>query len=127
MTKPRTGITKYLSNIVDETRNFLDEMVDRARDVEHDVRETVSKAVANDEPDKQDGADAASAPGGPVPGGSGVPGATGLATAAELTDVAALVASLTAKVDELSSQIAGLANRVDELASERKAAADDRK
>src|SRR3712207_6310410 len=111
MTKRRTGITKYFSNIVDETRDFLDEMVDRARDVEHDVRDSVSRAVANDEPDEKDES-GTNTPGEPVPG------TTGLATAVEVT-------SLASKVDELAEQVASLMEKVDKLARADKAATDD--
>lgn len=44
----RSGIVKYLGNLVDSTKDFVDDVLDRGHDVERDVRATARKAFKND-------------------------------------------------------------------------------
>jgi Ran GTPase-activating protein (RanGAP) involved in mRNA processing and transport len=44
-TKRRTGIIKFIGNVLDESKDLVDDLLCRAREVEHDVRDTVRRAV----------------------------------------------------------------------------------
>ncbi|KOV83457.1 hypothetical protein [Nocardia sp. NRRL S-836] len=50
-TRQRQGIIKFLGNIVDESKNMVDDLLDRAHDVERDLRSTVRRALDTDEGD----------------------------------------------------------------------------
>ncbi|MFC4913818.1 hypothetical protein [Actinomadura gamaensis] len=43
--RSRSGISRYLSSVIDDTRDFLDDVLDRGSEVERDVRGTVRRAV----------------------------------------------------------------------------------
>ncbi|EME97478.1 hypothetical protein J7W19_00150 [Streptomyces mobaraensis NBRC 13819 = DSM 40847] len=51
----RTGLIRFIGNVIDDAKEFTDECLDRMRDVEHDLRKTVSDNVRPgrdaDEPD----------------------------------------------------------------------------
>ncbi|MFI0743435.1 hypothetical protein ACH4PU_36005 [Streptomyces sp. NPDC021100] len=49
----RTGITRFIGNVLDDAKDFTDECLDRARDLEHDVRKAISKAVRPDKDDEE--------------------------------------------------------------------------
>lgn len=53
-TRRRRGLTGYIGNIVDDTKDFVDDMLDRARDAEHDTRETATKLVRNEDGDEDE-------------------------------------------------------------------------
>jgi polyhydroxyalkanoate synthesis regulator phasin len=48
----RTGITRFLGNIVDDTKEFIDDVLDRTRDTEHDLRDTARRLLRYDEEDE---------------------------------------------------------------------------
>jgi ABC-type transporter Mla subunit MlaD len=48
-TRRRSGVVKYLGNIIDDTKDLVDDLLDRARDIEHDVRDTARKAFDYDD------------------------------------------------------------------------------
>jgi len=39
----RSGLIHYLSNMVDDTKDFVDDLLDRGRDTEHDLRDTARR------------------------------------------------------------------------------------
>ncbi|SDD57015.1 hypothetical protein [Actinokineospora iranica] len=80
-TRRRTGIIKAIDNIVDELKELADDMLDRAGDVERDVRDTICRAVKceDDDHDERTRDD-------------------------ELAELRAVLVRLTQKVDELSSR-----------------------
>ncbi|GAA2939596.1 hypothetical protein [Streptomyces enissocaesilis] len=41
----RTGITKFVGNVLEEAKDFADSVLDRTRDLEHDLRNAVSKPL----------------------------------------------------------------------------------
>ncbi|MGW0563215.1 hypothetical protein ACWDZ4_22030 [Streptomyces sp. NPDC003016] len=41
----RTGITKFVGNVLDEAKDLADDVLERARDLEHDLRNAVSRCV----------------------------------------------------------------------------------
>ncbi|MEU5583436.1 hypothetical protein ABZ791_38015 [Streptomyces huasconensis] len=45
MSQQRSGITKYISNILDDTKTMIDEILDKARDFETDARDSISRNV----------------------------------------------------------------------------------
>lgn len=47
----RTGITKFLGNIIDDTKEFVDDVLDRTRDAERDLRDTARRALRYDDDD----------------------------------------------------------------------------
>lgn len=53
----RSGITGYLGNIADDTKDFVDDMLDRARDTEHDMRDTATRLVRYEDDDEQEEVD----------------------------------------------------------------------
>lgn len=78
--KRRTGIVRYLGNIVDETKDLVDDLLDRGRDLEHDLRDTARKAFDYEDDDEDD------------------------SVRRELAALRCALTSLTAKVDELAGR-----------------------
>ncbi len=79
-TGQRRGIIKFLGNIVDDSKEVVDDILDRARDVEKDLRSTARKALDDDDDDD----------------GDRVP-------AADIASLQAALAELTAKVNQLAA------------------------
>lgn len=59
--RKRTGIIGYLGNIADDTKEYVDDLLDRGRDVDRDVRTTARRALRDDEDDESATADDLSA------------------------------------------------------------------
>jgi polyhydroxyalkanoate synthesis regulator phasin len=76
----RSGIVKYLGNIVDDTKDLVDDLLDRGRDVEHDLRGTARRTFERDDEDED------------------------RAVRQELAALRITLATLTRKVDELATQ-----------------------
>ena len=76
--RQRRGIIKFLGNIVDDTKDVVDDMLDRARDVERDLRSTARKALDTDDEDDEE-------------------------PAADIASLQAALAELSAKVDQLAA------------------------
>jgi polyhydroxyalkanoate synthesis regulator phasin len=53
--RKRTGIVGYLGNIVDDTKDYIDDMLDRGREVDRDVRSTARRVLRDDRDDDLDG------------------------------------------------------------------------
>jgi polyhydroxyalkanoate synthesis regulator phasin len=54
--------TRFLEDIVDDTKDLVDDLIDRAKDVEEDARDAVTDFVdddSDDEADKRDAGEAA--------------------------------------------------------------------
>ncbi|MEU1144504.1 hypothetical protein ACFYO9_11590 [Streptomyces sp. NPDC005863] len=51
MMRHRKGLSRFLHDIVEDTKNLLDEVTDSIGDVEHDTRSAVSRALRPDERD----------------------------------------------------------------------------
>ncbi|MEV0681815.1 hypothetical protein AB0I60_35380 [Actinosynnema sp. NPDC050436] len=49
--RKRSGIIGYLGNIVDDTKEYIDDVLDRGHDVDHDVRSTARRALHGDDSD----------------------------------------------------------------------------
>ncbi|MFD0385827.1 hypothetical protein ACFQ2B_36115 [Streptomyces stramineus] len=47
----RSGLIRFIGDVLDDAKDFTDECLDRARDLEHDLRTAASNAVR---PDKDD-------------------------------------------------------------------------
>ena len=47
--------TRFLEDIVDDTKVFVDDLIDRAKDVEEDARDSVVDLVDNDDDDDEKG------------------------------------------------------------------------
>ncbi|MEU4796680.1 hypothetical protein [Streptomyces sp. NPDC023327] len=47
MTSKRTGITKFVDEVVDSTRDLTDGILDRLSDAEHDFRKGLTRVVEN--------------------------------------------------------------------------------
>jgi hypothetical protein len=45
----RKSITRLIEDVVDDTKGLVDDVVDRAKDVERDGRKAVRRAVADDD------------------------------------------------------------------------------
>ncbi|MGW5531876.1 hypothetical protein [Streptomyces xanthochromogenes] len=45
MSRRRTGIARFVGKVLDETKTFADDILDRATDLEHDVRRAVSNSL----------------------------------------------------------------------------------
>jgi Ran GTPase-activating protein (RanGAP) involved in mRNA processing and transport len=62
MARKRTGLVRYIGNVVDDTKDFVDDVLDRGREIEHDVRQTVRRAVEEreDEDERDDRGDTVS-------------------------------------------------------------------
>jgi hypothetical protein len=50
----RTGVAKFLGNIVDDTKEFVDDVLDRTRDAEKDLRDAARRALRYDDDDEQE-------------------------------------------------------------------------
>jgi len=50
----RTGITKFLGNVIDDTKEFVDDVLDRTRDAERDLRDTARRALRYDDDDEDE-------------------------------------------------------------------------
>lgn len=48
-TRHRQGVIKLLGNIADDSKELLDDLIDRARDVDRDLRDTTRRALKNDD------------------------------------------------------------------------------
>jgi hypothetical protein len=53
----RGGLFGYLGNVVDDTKDFVDDMLDRARDSEHDMRDTATRLVRYEDDDESEDVD----------------------------------------------------------------------
>ncbi|MFE9688008.1 hypothetical protein [Streptomyces sp. NPDC006285] len=49
MTRHRSGMSRFLHDIVDDTKDLLDDITDSLSDVEHDTRRSVSRALRPDD------------------------------------------------------------------------------
>lgn len=49
MARRSNSLTKFLQDVVDNSKDLVDDLIERGQDVESDVRSGVSKAVGNDE------------------------------------------------------------------------------
>ncbi|MBW0090464.1 hypothetical protein I4I73_03155 [Pseudonocardia sp. KRD-184] len=54
MARRSNSLTKFLQDVVDNSKDLVDDLIDRGRDVESDVRTGVSKAVSNEDDDHTD-------------------------------------------------------------------------
>lgn len=52
MARRRTGITRYVGNMVDNTKDFVDDVLDRSHDLEDDLRETGRRALEDRDDDR---------------------------------------------------------------------------
>ncbi|GCD41915.1 hypothetical protein [Streptomyces paromomycinus] len=43
MSQQRSGITKYVSNVLDDTKTMIDDVIDKVRDFETDARDSISR------------------------------------------------------------------------------------
>lgn len=50
--RKRTGIIGFLGNIADDTKEYVDDLLDRSRDVDRDVRSTARRTLRDDEDDE---------------------------------------------------------------------------
>ena len=80
MSKRKNTFTRFIEDIVDDTKDFVDDIIDRAKDLETDVRDAVKDAIDDDESDDS------------KVSGSG----------AEVAQLQAALAELTAKVNQLA-------------------------
>jgi polyhydroxyalkanoate synthesis regulator phasin len=51
--------TRFLEDIVDDTKDFVDDLIDRAKDVEENTKDAVVDVVDEDEGDERDAQEAA--------------------------------------------------------------------
>jgi len=51
--------TRFLEDIVDDTKDFVDDLIDRAKDVEENTKDSVVDVVDEDEGDERDAQEAA--------------------------------------------------------------------
>ena len=79
MSKRKNTFTRFIEDVVDDTKDFVDDILDRAKDLETDVRDAVKDAIDDDESDSK-------------VSGSG----------AEVAQLQAALAELTAKVNQLA-------------------------
>jgi polyhydroxyalkanoate synthesis regulator phasin len=49
----RIGLTKFIGNIVDDTKDFIDDVLDRARDAERDLRDTAQRTFRSDDEEEE--------------------------------------------------------------------------
>ncbi|RKT54507.1 hypothetical protein [Saccharothrix australiensis] len=47
--RKRTGIIGYLGNIVDDTKEYLDDVLDRGHEIDHDLRRTTRRAFRGED------------------------------------------------------------------------------
>lgn len=52
--RKRNGIIGYLGNIVDDTKEYIDDVLDRGHDVDHDLRSTARRALHGDDDSDSD-------------------------------------------------------------------------
>ena len=79
MSKRKNTFTRFIEDVVDDTKDFVDDILDRAKDLETDVRDAVKDAIDDDESDsKTSGSNA------------------------EVAQLQAALAELTAKVNQLA-------------------------
>ncbi|MEU3370456.1 hypothetical protein ABZ734_08235 [Streptomyces sp. NPDC006660] len=57
MTRHRSGLSRFLHDIVADIKDLLDDVTDSLGDVEHDTRASVSRALRPDDHDRRDGRD----------------------------------------------------------------------
>ncbi|MFE9411255.1 hypothetical protein ACFYN0_21100 [Streptomyces sp. NPDC006704] len=57
MTRHRSGLSRFLHDIVADIKDLLDDVTDSLGDVEHDTRASVSRALRPDDRDRRDGRD----------------------------------------------------------------------
>ncbi len=79
MSKRKNTFTRFIEDIVDDTKDFVDDIIDRAKDLETDARDAIKDVVDDDEGDSK---------------GSG--------SSAEVAELEAALAELTAKVNQLA-------------------------
>jgi putative transposase len=118
MAKRRTSLIGYIDDIMDDTKDFFDDIIDRARDVEHDMRDTFSRALeVRDDEDDEPSVEKLVSPVTDVAGSAtGLAGsATGLATASDMAKMMAAVADLTRTVNDLAKLIAPLTGLTEKL------------
>ena len=53
------SFTRFLEDIVDDTKDFVDDLIDRAKDVEEDTKDAVVDLADDDEQDERDANEAA--------------------------------------------------------------------
>ncbi|MBW4717311.1 hypothetical protein [Saccharothrix obliqua] len=53
----RPGLTRFLGNLVDDTKDFIDDVLDRGGEVERDLRGTARRTFREDERDPARGRD----------------------------------------------------------------------
>ena len=75
------SVTKFLQDIIDDSKELVDDMIDRARDVEEHARDAVSDVVDDDDDDTP--------------------------SSDELQELRAALADLTSKVEKLATVKAG--------------------
>ena len=51
--------TRFLEDIVDDTKDFVDDLIDRAKDVEEDAKDAVVDLADDDEKEERDASEAA--------------------------------------------------------------------
>ena len=51
--------TRFLEDIVDDTKDFVDDLIDRAKDVEENTKDSVIDVVDDDEREERDASEAA--------------------------------------------------------------------
>jgi hypothetical protein len=78
-TRQRRGIIKFLGNIVDDSKDVVDDLLDRARDVEQDLRSTARRALDADDDEEDE------------------------VHPADIASLQAALAELSAKVDQLAT------------------------
>jgi polyhydroxyalkanoate synthesis regulator phasin len=49
-----SSFTRFLEDIVDDTKDFVDDLIDRAKDVEQDTKDAVSDFADDDEAEDRD-------------------------------------------------------------------------
>ncbi|MBC2878036.1 MULTISPECIES: hypothetical protein [Streptomyces] len=47
----RSGLIRFIGDVIDDAKDFTDDCLDRARDLEYDLRKAASNAVRPDEDD----------------------------------------------------------------------------
>ncbi|MFF1613950.1 hypothetical protein ACFVYA_39820 [Amycolatopsis sp. NPDC058278] len=48
----RIGLTRFLGNLIDDTKDFVDDVLDRGDEVEHDLRNTARRTLREDDRDE---------------------------------------------------------------------------
>lgn len=78
MSKRKSTLTGWIGDMVDDTKDLVDDLIDRAKDLETDVRDSVTDVVEDERRDRPSG------------------------SRAEVDELAAALADLTAKVNQLA-------------------------